>query len=283
MLPDFLFSTYKQYKADTDKVATWLAETARKCGYIADVDDPVVKVPKLKGRARKLARDAAAAEKKESPLSPNGPGKTPESKRYTVRVKDFVPMAEAIAKSNDASLKIPKSFVNLIKRCIQTRRGTSDWFQENDSSPDKGSIDRHLHFADILQNTLQTLIPVHELRTAQADAEKTARAKLTAEKAIEPPGIGVISSFSLLKVEEAEDAELGQITASAEVGKSLEAPMIRYEVERGDGDDGEEWFFALHCFFNDMHELRMFLGHMWATYKMGEIDLATVAVTTNAA
>jgi hypothetical protein len=34
---DFLKSSYKQYKEDTDAVATWLATTAKKCGYAVDL------------------------------------------------------------------------------------------------------------------------------------------------------------------------------------------------------------------------------------------------------
>jgi hypothetical protein len=40
MLPDFLVDTYKQYKADTDAIASWLAKTAIQCGYSADLLPP---------------------------------------------------------------------------------------------------------------------------------------------------------------------------------------------------------------------------------------------------
>lgn len=33
MLPDFVKDSYKQYKDDTDRFATWLVNTAKKCGY----------------------------------------------------------------------------------------------------------------------------------------------------------------------------------------------------------------------------------------------------------
>jgi hypothetical protein len=32
MLPDFLFSSYKQYKRDSNAIAEWLAENAAKYG-----------------------------------------------------------------------------------------------------------------------------------------------------------------------------------------------------------------------------------------------------------
>lgn len=59
-LPPDLFTTFKQYKLDTEHIAEWLASTAEKCGFVRS--QAIEKAPKLKGRARKLARDAAKAE-----------------------------------------------------------------------------------------------------------------------------------------------------------------------------------------------------------------------------
>lgn len=65
MLPDFLRSSYKEYKINSDAVANWLAQTACDHGYtlteLVTDGGPAQKAPKLKGRARKLAREAAAA------------------------------------------------------------------------------------------------------------------------------------------------------------------------------------------------------------------------------
>lgn len=33
MSPDYLYSSYKQYKSDTNAIGNWLAKTAQKCGY----------------------------------------------------------------------------------------------------------------------------------------------------------------------------------------------------------------------------------------------------------
>jgi hypothetical protein len=299
MLPDFLFSTYKQYKTDTDKITTWLAETAKKCGYKSPSFDPKApgenvanrngKPPKLKGRARKLARDAAAtaaAAEKMTPASStaNANDKAEETK-YTVPVREFEVMAEHIAKSQDASLKIPRGFINLMKRCIKTRRGTSDWFQENvpvTAVEELNSTDRHLHFANVLQRTLQTLLPVEELRKGDGTTGKQS----TGLSGAEPVKGDLANAFNLLKVDEAEDEDFDPLTAlvPAESGeKKASAPQrVRYVVDTED-DDGEEWFFALHCFFFDMHELRIFISVLWSLYKAGQIDLATVAVTTNTA
>jgi hypothetical protein len=292
MLPEFLFSTYKQYKTDTDKITTWLVETAKKCGYKSAFLDPNAsgedapgqngKPPKLKGRARKLARDAAAAEKKAPGTASAVNG---VEKKFTVPVREFEVMAEHIARSQDASLKIPRGFINLMKRCIKTRRGTSDWFQENvpDTTADEAdSTERHLHFANVLQRTLQTLLPVDELRKS----DNTAGEPSANTSATEPTRSDLANAFSLLKVDEAEDEDFDPLTAlvpAAGFGENkAPAPQrVRYQADME--DDGEEWFFALHCFFFDMHELRIFLAVLWSVYKAGQVDLATAAVTTNTA
>lgn len=107
MLPDFLFSTYKQYKTDTEKITTWLAETAKKCGYTSPFSDPKApgesvagqhgKPLKLKGRARKLAREAAAAEKKTPASSAADGNEIAKETKYTIPVREFEVMAEHMA------------------------------------------------------------------------------------------------------------------------------------------------------------------------------------------
>jgi hypothetical protein len=101
-------------------------------------------------------------------------------------------------------LKIPRGFINLMKRYIKTRRGTSDWFQENVpviADKELDSTDRHLHFANVLQGTLQTLLPVEELRMGNSTTGKQS----TGLSGAEPAKGDLANAFSLLKVDEAED------------------------------------------------------------------------------
>ena len=103
MLPEGLYDTYKQYKSDTSKIVQWLASTATNCGYnqpvkSAPATEPV-KPTKLKGRARKLARDAATAD---TAAKRNGAVPLPERevedvKTHVVELEESVLMAEAIS------------------------------------------------------------------------------------------------------------------------------------------------------------------------------------------
>lgn len=85
MLPDVLASSYRRYKEDTNVFTTWLSHAAQACGWkpatkpqVTPVELPTIntpKAPRLKGRERKLARDAAKASNQGS----NGTAKDPES------------------------------------------------------------------------------------------------------------------------------------------------------------------------------------------------------------
>jgi hypothetical protein len=75
--------------------------------------NPKLQRPSTNAAAEKKVPGTASADEKA-----NG-----ADKKLTVPVREFEVMAERIAKSQDASLKIPRGFINLIKRCIKTRRG----------------------------------------------------------------------------------------------------------------------------------------------------------------
>lgn len=98
MLPKFLESTYKRYKKDTSTFLKWLRESGEKCGYKIDTsveqtDKVTLKAPKLKGRARKLAKEAAASNASSKsatvPVSKDNPVQIP--------MKQLLPLAQAIA------------------------------------------------------------------------------------------------------------------------------------------------------------------------------------------
>src|SRR5947209_16705379 len=112
MSPSFFHTSYKQYKDDTNRVASWLATTAKRCGYPSDIlTSTVVKkdaqtAPKLKGRARKLARDAAKAAPPKKPAE-QSKDETEAKKVYTIARKDFVTLADFIATSNKPPVQVP--------------------------------------------------------------------------------------------------------------------------------------------------------------------------------
>lgn len=69
MLPEILSSSYKRYEEDTSVFTTWLSNAAQRCGYKPVTVDATLaaqqtpptetkKAPRLKGKDRKLAKQA---------------------------------------------------------------------------------------------------------------------------------------------------------------------------------------------------------------------------------
>jgi hypothetical protein len=64
MLPGFLEGAYKRYKNDTSIFMHWLRENGSKCGYKFGTvkDQAPAKTTRLKGKARKKAKEASNGE-----------------------------------------------------------------------------------------------------------------------------------------------------------------------------------------------------------------------------
>jgi hypothetical protein len=117
MSSDFLYSNYMRYKADTDAVATWLLDTAMgRCYTIPhsfDSVEPAIKGPRLKGKARTLARASHQATDVHEKLI---------ARAYHIEINDFICLAEFISKVNKPRVKVPQSFVLQLRQAIKTRK-----------------------------------------------------------------------------------------------------------------------------------------------------------------
>ena len=104
MLPSSLKSIYRQYKADTDSVATWLATTAKANGYVDDTGNALV------------AAGSEGKKKKKKKKKKKANANSVPKPRYVLRVRDFEPMARFIAKLE--SISIPEDFAIALERVI---------------------------------------------------------------------------------------------------------------------------------------------------------------------
>lgn len=130
-LPPTLTSTYRQYKHDTEIVASWLAQTGLLVGcpdeLLTSASSGTAGKPKpagggrLKGKDRKKAKSAAASPASAPSASSPAPAPAP---RYALAIKNFVPLAEAISSSEIGKDKvdIPPEFTAAIGRAISVRQ-----------------------------------------------------------------------------------------------------------------------------------------------------------------
>ncbi|KAB8222410.1 hypothetical protein BDV33DRAFT_201398 [Aspergillus novoparasiticus] len=159
MLSELLTSSYLQCKEDTNAVASWLACTAKRCGYAMDQLKQTAKEEpsgRLKGKARKQAKS-----KKSSATTID-----------TIAIKDFVSLAEWIARDHRSPIHVPSSFVTALERAIRTRRRHGDYLAHKSKSAEEG----HAYFIGIIERIHETFrprFPREFLGTGDDDSKKT--------------------------------------------------------------------------------------------------------------
>ncbi|KAL8824663.1 MAG: hypothetical protein Q9191_004901 [Dirinaria sp. TL-2023a] len=278
MLPSVLQSKYKAYKEDTNTIATWLATKAKKCGYSADLLDHVdssssSKTTKastrLKGRARKEAREAAKAEAASSSKTVQRNASAPETPTYIIKVKDFVELASYIVGTSEPYIRVPASLVKVLDRAIELRKQHGSQVEASDA-PDEP----HAYFLGVLERIWEILKPRCPTETVDDRLTKPAHDSAETESSTV-----IDNMFSKLDVHEpsqefidAPDVEPAAQTA----GK----PQSQYEVETL--QTLEEEYLASRCLLQDVRDIRRFLCGLWTAYQEG-IDLAAVAITVNTA
>jgi hypothetical protein len=264
-LPDFLFDTHKRYKADTNRVAAWLAETAQKCGLNLDTQ-PSASRPsgRLKGKARKEARNARTP--------------TPTAYlRHIITVKGFTDMAQLIAEQKP-KIPVPDSILGLLRSAISLRRRCSNWFQKKATQEEqlRESTQKHSHFIGVLEDVLHILessstsSASHDLGDRVEELSLDATTLLAAEDKDTPYDVLYIDDALIdPSMENHDGGQDNQVTRPP--------PKVNYEMETTD----EEVYFAIYCFFDDLDRLREFIRQLWSDYKNGLSDLITTSVTTN--
>ncbi|KAL9607248.1 MAG: hypothetical protein Q9167_007820 [Letrouitia subvulpina] len=286
MLPSFLFDSYKQYKTDSDAVATWLANTARQHGYPEDLlgesealQQSQQKTPRLKGRARKLAREAAQNKSPNSSIAGQKPVNELKAPKYLIALKDFISLAEWIAAKMRA--EVPPDFLRVLDRAIAVRKRHHDWWychNRRDASidgQDEQANKGHGYFISVLERVrkiLRSKMPIEFLKDPLAQpGDSPDEARLG----------NVPNLFENLNIEEPSEAFL--ISKPALTTQQSTQALSQYQYGLQTNSDPEEVQFAIHCLFNDLNNLRRYLQQVWDGYKQGAFDLVAVSITTNTA
>lgn len=160
-----LTDTYKRCQEDTTAFTTWLGQVAQSCGWkpaskprlttpnLLDLAAKISKAPRLKGKDRKLAREAAK-------LGAGGPQPTHEapSERYVVTPKTLLEQAELVAKVKKGRLKLPDGVRRVLERALETRKRCVDWFRRTDvTNRYTTTRDAHQQIIDALEEAARIL------------------------------------------------------------------------------------------------------------------------------
>ncbi len=94
----------------------------------------------------------------------------------------------------------------------------------------------------------------------------------------------VENRFNSLGLDEPDEADLiSEVPDSSTTKKpSTNQRRVVYAADKMDEDESDEIYFAIYCFFEDLHNARVHLQRLWTQYKLGMIGLEdTSAIDLN--
>ncbi|KAI1325579.1 hypothetical protein F5Y16DRAFT_422783 [Xylariaceae sp. FL0255] len=253
---DESISTYRKYKADTKVFTTWLGKTARAAGW-----EPPTKFtqhlnhgsfstaandgPRLKGKARKLAKDAKKVE--EPPLI------------YTVTTNDLVNQIDLATRK---CIKMPDTVRYALQFAIEARERCAAWFEKT-LTKTEDEIDGHRHFIGILRQALDQLSSiVDSIQNKKSKTKEKAPKKADSTSIEDDYDQFLLDTFKKLQVDNypSDDGptRASRPTQTTEPQDTQDSPSFELEV-----DQELEASFKIFCFFEDNYLLRRHLKKIW--------------------
>lgn len=266
MLPESLNSRYKRYKADSQAVASWLVTAAEKCGYQLPPSEKTktsTKSPRLKGKARKMAREGETAAT-ERPSHP-----------YLLNMDAFIPLAQRIANCRKPRILVPATFAYHLQHAIAERKRFQKYYENTEEADSIAKAsDGHGHFINILQSVRDIL------RSNLEPGVKFEKESNNEDLDIHLDMPGLENMFSHLEVEDTPGESMSRV---AEDAPSAPEVLRRVEVIADPASDLLEEFTVQALFWFDIHRIRMLVRNIWQMYGAGLCDLPAAAITTNTA
>lgn len=263
MLPDFLVGSYRQYKENTKVIATWLASTARAHGYTSEAIPSVAEVSeklsksklKSKPKTKKQKRDAARRIPKE------------QRGKFVIALDEFLPLAKYISTNLKPPSRVPSSILSIIRRVIEARKDSDDWFKANTKEDDK---DGHIHFVRILQEVYDTLQPF-----SSADDGNDPN---TTDNATDIENV-----YKNLQLEEPSREFLDSPAVPGPDRKGVRMLCEFVDVFMEHVGSYFEESFAASSLFRDVNKIYRHVELVWQNHKDGKVDLMTAAIVSNTA
>lgn len=253
MLPSTLVSVYQQYKQDTDSVASWLATTAKACGYPADLFTTV-------GPVKRKKHNKKAAQNK-----------------FIVAIKDFIPLAQYIAASKKPAAAVPESFVETINRVIKVRSSFGSNLTKHGAAPSEEADEKHSFFVGVLEQVREALRP--RMPAAGAERVRAEAAPTTSSSSDD----AWINSFQELNVYQPSKEFLAAPDIQRPEPATVPDNKVTYEAEAAARINFEDAIFAFALMIDDLNKIRREIRSIWTGYHDGMFELAASAVATNTA
>jgi hypothetical protein len=292
-LPGSLIDSYIQYKSDTDYFTTWLAHVGQRCGYhlfgsyealSQSVDRSAEKKTiKLKGKARKLAKDAGSID-----LGSAQPQPSQKPIPKTLRLRDFIPLATHIASFTKPPVSVPRPVVKKLRRAINLRHRCAAWFKARpDGTTSLATNECHQYFIEVLETVLTVLMPLcnqdRGLAQAKDDIGGVSRHMTDID-----PHVMLQNRFASLAVQEADDEEeekdldiLAEHTSPVKASKTSSFKPSTFVPEYQSPTDN--FMLGCFCLFQDLQDVRLYLQRLWQRFKEKRVALIVASLVTNTA
>ncbi|EAA26866.2 hypothetical protein NCU08753 [Neurospora crassa OR74A] len=275
MLPSNLISIYAESKRDTNAIASWLASSARICGYPTEKlslgswnSSPSTEAAKPTGRLKRKAREQA-----EQATSFTATSITPP-KPYTLAVADFVPLAEFIVRSKRPAISVSPSVVSILNRAISARSNFGQLLgEQQDTILDPQSDATHQHFVEVLEKVRKILLSKMPPAIPTADEVNGAQ--------------HLSNQFGLLRIQQ---PSLNVVDADPSIPKTekknnhpaaVQEDKTEYIAEEPSSRSDA---VATYCMlFQDITIIRGAVMDIWAGVRDGTTDYVAASIATDTA
>ncbi|KAG9962257.1 hypothetical protein KCU61_g4962, partial [Aureobasidium melanogenum] len=236
--------------------------------------------PRLKGRARKLARDTATrdASLRDTSKLAEDYKPAPPPRTYTIAIASFITLAHQIVACQKPRIKVPAEMGRRINRAIEYRKGHQRHFKADSSVEPSPGGDGHAYFISVLERVREILSPRMPAESATKLLSRTMNdlsLKQTDKKRSQ-------NAYQELEIEQVSEEFLrGSLPENQDPRSNQVEKNVRYRAESL--PKAEEQFYGAHDLLISIWEVRDYLVRLWKMYRMGHIDLHAAALTTDTA
>lgn len=174
-------------------------------------------------------------------------------------------------------MRVPADIVAMLDRTIAARRQHNDyWYGQECDSEEKEALkqsnESHGYFIDVLEKVrdiLRPRMPADVLDNIPTQSSENGLSGLT-------------NIFDVLDVSEPTlPSQVLQVEEADQTLKTRQTQTLHFTVQ--EEPDLGEVYFAVDCFFNDLHNIRQYLRQVWDGYHQDASDLVAASLVTNTA
>ena len=187
--------------------------------------------------------------------------------------------------------------LKLAKQIVELGKGFSRFYEKEATDAVRKENFNHAHFITTIEEVINILTPSSLATVDESSKAPGLDRKNTCMRTSLQPNEkndnSLSNRFNHLEVEEPVDIDEASPTSAttastanaidfkASNGKRKAGREVKYQPDEDEEDD--EKFFAMHCLFTDLHDLRTFIGKTWEDYSCGRLDLMTSPILANTA